>query len=122
MGRLLFSITKKKQLQELGLLDLVENIKHVSKEEGDGAGYDILSYDEDGNKKYIEVKTTEQNLDNPFIITDRELEFSKRNSENYSLYRVYNFDKNASLRFEEIKGDLTKSFNFKPTIYKSERI
>ncbi|GLI11135.1 hypothetical protein MARBORIA2_02250 [Methanobrevibacter arboriphilus] len=113
---------EKKQLQELGLLDLVENIKHVSKEEGDGAGYDILSYDEDGNKKYIEVKTTEQNLDNPFIITDRELEFSKRNSENYSLYRVYNFDKNASLRFEEIKGDLTKSFNFKPTIYKSERI
>lgn len=30
----------------------------VSKLDGDGLGYDILSYDRNGNPMYIEVKTT----------------------------------------------------------------
>jgi hypothetical protein len=113
---------EQKRLKELGLNVLSENVKHASKEEGDGLGYDILSYDERGNEKYIEVKTTKHNRDTPFFITDGELKFSKENPEKYSLYRVYDFDKNSPLFFEETQGDLTKKFKFKPTIYKSEKM
>ena len=42
----------------LGRPDLAEKVIHVSQIEGDGAGYDIKSFHEDGTVKYIEVKTT----------------------------------------------------------------
>lgn len=50
-------------------------IKHVSKY-SDSEGYDILSYDQNGNPKYIEVKTSRSgNLDKiDFYITYREKE------------------------------------------------
>lgn len=70
-----------------------KQVEWTARDKGDGYGYDILSYDEDGNEKYIEVKTTCGAKDTTFFITANELERSKLNSENYYLYRVYEFDK-----------------------------
>lgn len=94
-------------------------IKHVSKDEGDGTGYDIKSYDANGKEIFIEVKTTKINSeDEPFYITPTELEFSKKNSKSYWLYRVYNYDKlNNSGTIYRIKGNLYKLLNKRPESY-----
>lgn len=87
----------------------INEIDHAAKNIGDGIGYDIVSLDENGNKIFIEVKTTRGPLDTPFFITSNELEKSKRDPENYLLYRVYNFDWSRNTAdLLVVKGDLTK--------------
>lgn len=66
--------------------------EHVAISQGDGLGYDIKSYDEDGKEIYIEVKTTTQGFSTPFFVTRTELERSKVEGDRYRLYRVYDFD------------------------------
>lgn len=87
----------------------VSKISHDSKEIGDGLGYDILSYDSSGNPKYIEVKTTKGGVNTPFYITTSELKKSILESENYYLYRVYNYnDKDNSGDLYIISGNLSE--------------
>jgi hypothetical protein len=70
-----------------------DKIIHVSRSEGDGLGYDILSFDEAGNEKFIEVKTTTRDDDKtPFFLSRAELDRSKQKGNRYFLYRLYNFD------------------------------
>lgn len=45
-------------LELAGRDDLAQNIRWVSEEDGDGAGYDIASFAPDGSSRLIEVKTT----------------------------------------------------------------
>ena len=45
---------------------------HTSVIQGDGAGYDIKSFDENGNIKYIEVKTTAGSLNTDFYMSPKE--------------------------------------------------
>ena len=79
----------------------------VSRDKGDGLGFDILSYDKDGNEKFIEVKTTVGDEDTSFFISANELEKSKLNPENYYLYRVYQFDvKNVQGKYSFRRGSL----------------
>ena len=69
-----------------------KKVRMVSKLDGDGLGYDILSYDKQGNPIYIEVKTTIGPENGSIFITANELEMSEKHSDEYYLYRVYNFD------------------------------
>jgi len=97
---------------------LVGKIKHTAKDEGDGTGYDIQSFDRNGQKIYIEVKTTKGGKNSTFYITRTELERSKVEKENFYLYRLYNFDEvNDTAEIMIIKGDLTNLCEF-PTTYK----
>src|SRR3989338_1888604 len=50
---------EKKHLESIGKKELANKVKWVSKED-DSLGYDILSFEEDGTEKYIEVKSTNQ--------------------------------------------------------------
>lgn len=70
-------------------------VKWVSRDQGDGLGYDILSYDAKGDPMYIEVKTTTGPEETSFYISANELEMSKLYADNYYLYRVYEFDTRA---------------------------
>jgi hypothetical protein len=79
------------RLVTVGKAILAEEVKWVSKESGDGLGYDILSKNEDGSDKYIEVKTTKLSKESPFYVTRGELDFAAENFNNFFLYRVYNF-------------------------------
>lgn len=54
-------------LLEKGKEDLIKKIIHKSVEEGDGAGYDILSFDENNNERHIEVKSTMHKCSTPFF-------------------------------------------------------
>lgn len=70
-----------------------KQVRRVAKLDGDGLGYDILSYDKYGNEIYIEVKTTSGAENNSIFITANELKMSEECPKQYYLYRVFNFDK-----------------------------
>ncbi|MCF8158261.1 MAG: DUF3883 domain-containing protein, partial [Burkholderiaceae bacterium] len=107
-------------LREINRDDLADKVSHVSVVEGDGAGYDIKSYDDEGNVKFIEVKTTKGSVNTSFFITPNELEFSKAQSNNYELYRLYNFEMElSSAKFYVIRGNLFEQLNIIPTQYKA---
>ena len=85
-----------------------KNPDHKSVKDGDGLGYDILSYDDSGNEIFIEVKTTTGNYNSTFYITQNELECSNRYPDKYCLYRLYDFDDDTNTaKFFTINGDLT---------------
>ena len=87
--------------------------------EGDGAGYDIESFEPGGARKYIEVKTTTGDQDNEFFITANELEFSKQHPDNFYLYRVYQYnDQNNRGKFFFVKGSLEGNFTLLPVQFR----
>jgi len=95
----------------------IEKIVHSPSMEGDGLGFDILSYDENGSKKYIEVKATKGSVNQPFFISGTELERSKVEGKQYFLYRLYNVDEdNMTADCFIIQGDLSK-YCINPTEY-----
>ena len=101
--------------------DLAEKVVHVSIVEGDGAGYDIRSFSPDGTPKFIEVKSTKGTSSSPFFISPNEVEFSKKNSDNYYLYRVFELDtSNKSAKVYVIHGDLSKQLDLRPTQFIAE--
>ena len=100
---------EKKRLRDAGREDLAQKVKHVAEEQGDGLGYDVLSYEENGSERYIEVKTTTKGLSEAFYITKNELECSEENKDKYFLYRVYNFDQSAmNGKIGKYKGGLMR--------------
>lgn len=94
---------EKKMLRAAGRKDLADKVKWVA-QKTDSKGYDIRSYDKDGNELYIEVKTTNSGPNTPFYITATELGVSRDNPDKYRLYRVYNFLKGPQLFV--ITGDI----------------
>ena len=96
------------RLVKAGRQDLADKVEWVSKTQGDGLGYDVLSYDaETGKSVFIEVKTTNGSCNSAFYITRNELERS-RVSDNYYLYRLYDYDSETdSYQILIISGDLS---------------
>src|SRR5690606_37779513 len=71
--------------------DLARRIRWVSAEDGDGAGFDILSFDNRGREKLIEVKTTNGTARTPFFLTRVEHEVAHERTDAWELYRVHRF-------------------------------
>lgn len=65
---------------------------HVSKEKGDGFGYDILFFNENEEEIRIEVKTTTSKYSDRFEMTQNELKVSLDKNYPYKIYRIYNFN------------------------------
>jgi hypothetical protein len=74
-----------------GRTDLAERIRWVSHVDGDGAGYDIRSFDIDGSDRLIEVKTTNGWERTPFHITRNELAVAEAHRNDWRLIRLWNF-------------------------------
>ncbi|MFC4254115.1 DUF3883 domain-containing protein [Altererythrobacter xixiisoli] len=79
------------QLLAAGRTDLAKRIRWVSHVDGDGAGYDILSFDTDGSDRLIEVKTTNGWERTPFHITRNELAVATERKKDWRLMRLWNF-------------------------------
>ena len=62
-------------------------------ERGDGLGFDVLSFEETGKGRFIEVKTTSFAKETPFFITRNEVDFSKSFAKQSQLYRLFEFRK-----------------------------
>lgn len=98
---------ERQRLIKLGKESLAKKIEHISQTKGDSAGFDILSFDENHQEKFIEVKTTQMGKEAPFYFTRNELGFSREQSNQYRLYRVFKFRKRP--QFYQLKGALDKS-------------
>ena len=97
-------------------------MRHVSALEGDGAGYDVEPYTKEGEKKYVEVKTTRGPAGTAFYMSAKEVEFSRRRRDDYHLYRVYDYDEaRNSGRFFVVSGSVEESFGLTPTQYRIVR-
>ncbi|MBA4496442.1 DUF3427 domain-containing protein [Paenactinomyces guangxiensis] len=118
-GEQLVLVYEKQLLIDAGRSNLAKKVRHVSMVEGDGAGYDILSFTPEGEIKYIEVKTTVGGANTPFYMTINELNFSKTYSDQYYLYRVYNMNSHGGkANFYVIKGDISLQRELLPTVFK----
>ncbi len=94
--------------------DLAEEVKI----EKDGKGYDILSFDENRNPKYIEVKTTRGKNLTPFYFSINEKLFAEKNPNKYFIYRLYNFDEESNTAdFYEIQN-INESLLMQPIAFK----
>lgn len=91
LGELLVLRLEKDRLIAAGYPDLAEKVRHVSVLENDTAGYDVLSYEENGTKLFIEVKTTRGQADADFFISASELAFARAHRAQYRLYRLYDY-------------------------------
>ncbi len=110
---------ERERLTKAGKPKLAKKVHHASLEEGDGAGYDIQSFNEDGTAIYIEVKTTVGGIGQPFDISLNEVEFSHKNSEGYRLYRIFNFgSEESSPGLHIVEGSIKDQFSLKPMSYR----
>ncbi len=87
---------EKQRLQETERPDLAQKVRWVAAEDGDGAGYDVLSFDRTGCERLIEVKTTNGAARTPFFLTRNEREFATERPEEWRIYRVHLFAKSSS--------------------------
>jgi hypothetical protein len=85
------------RLNALGEHRLADRVEHVSKTKGDGLGYDVLSYEADGRERLIEVKTTSFGRETPFFVSKNELALSKMASQQFHLYRLFEFKQQPKL-------------------------
>lgn len=101
------------RLLAAGFDNYAADVEHVSRSRGDGAGYDILSFEPDGHPRLIEVKTTRYGEYTPFFVTANELEVSRGAGVSYHLYRVFSFE--ARPRLFTKPGSLDAAFALKPS-------
>ncbi len=88
---------EKQRLLENNRADLAQKVRWVATEDGDGAGYDVLSFDQTGCERLIEVKTTNGAARTPFFLTRNEREFATERPEQWRIYRVHLFAKSPRI-------------------------
>ena len=121
-GELLVIKYERERLKTIGLGDLADKVIHASKTIGDGCGYDILSFNDDGSERFIEVKTTKGGKRTEFYLTANELAYSKLMKDSYYLYRVYDYENdNNTGKVYCLSGSIVDNFSLKPTQYKAKR-
>jgi uncharacterized protein (UPF0333 family) len=76
-------------LNKIGRSDLAEKVQHVAIE-GDGHGYDIKSFYENGSEKFIEVKATNTSSGSTFNMSKNEFNFLQTHLNNAVVYHVHN--------------------------------
>lgn len=98
---------ERNRLTKAGMSKLARNVRWISEEEGDGAGYDILSFDQSGRERLVEVKTTNGVATTPFFLSRNEHDTAAARVQDWRLYRVHCFSKEP--RIFEIAPPLEKS-------------
>jgi hypothetical protein len=76
-------------LTGVGRPDLANRVRWIAHLDGDGAGYDIHSFELDGRDRLIEVKTTRGWERRPVHISRRELEVSEARRDHWRLVRLW---------------------------------
>lgn len=94
-------------LRKAGLDSLADDVVWVSRDVGDGAGYDIESYAPDRRKRLIEVKTTNGYERTPFYVTRNEKRVSQEKRDEWCLFRLWDFSRSPKA-FELTSVELEK--------------
>ncbi|MFV0441661.1 MAG: DUF3883 domain-containing protein [Lachnospirales bacterium] len=107
------------RLVENGFSNGKEVVQHLSRLQGDGLGYDISSINSDGTSRFIEVKTTTNEVNTAFYMSKNEKRFFEVYGEQAYIYRVYNF--NRETRNGEVKiitaNELFNGYDFDPVTW-----
>jgi hypothetical protein len=118
MGEELIFEWERSRLREAGRADLSSVVRWTARDDGDGAGYDIESFTELGEKTFLEVKTTnDHNPRFPFIVSRNEVACSEALGRSFRLVRVYAFSREP--RFYQRDGAIRKSFNLDPLNFRA---
>jgi len=70
-------------------MDLAKKVEWTADVQGDGAGYDIRSFEPDGADRMIEVKATRGGPTTDFFLTRTEREVSEERPDTWRLYRLH---------------------------------
>jgi Domain of unknown function (DUF3883) len=105
------------KLLHIGLPELARKVLWVSKEQGDGAGYDVRSFDPAGREKFIEVKTTVGSRRTPFLMTRNEKEFADEADDRYRITRIFDFHRTPGAF--ELTAPLDAFVRFEPESYRA---
>jgi Domain of unknown function (DUF3883) len=118
LGEQLVVIFERQRLTQSGHPDLAGQVRWAARDDGDGLGYDVLSFSEDGRERHIEVKSTALGAQTPFYISSAELEFARCHPLSFALYRVY--DVLGTPRFYVLEGDIATAVDLVPTAYRAQ--
>jgi len=90
-GEALVVDLERRRLEQADRRDLARKVRWVSQEDGDGAGYDVHSFDPSGADRLLEVKTTYGGSRTPFFLTRNEKGLSDERPDAFRILRVYEF-------------------------------
>jgi hypothetical protein len=82
---------ERRQLIEAARPDLARKVRWIAVEDGDGAGYDVLSFNPGGRERLIEVKTTNGAARTPFFLSRNERTLATERPADWQIYRVHLF-------------------------------
>lgn len=105
------------RLAKLNRQDLAEEVRWVADIDGDGAGYDVLSFDPSERQVYIEVKTTNGSSRTPFFISRNEYDLAAERPSEWRIYRVHLFS--SSPRIFTINPPLSDALRLAPELWKA---
>ncbi|HEV2366174.1 MAG TPA: DUF3883 domain-containing protein [Caulobacteraceae bacterium] len=108
---------EQRRLRDLQRSDLARRVRWISREEGDGAGYDILSFDTRGAERFIEVKTTRGSRTTPFFLTRNEHELSEERPDSFRLFRVFEFGQSPGLF--RLRPPIGQAVSLSPEVYRA---
>ena len=82
---------EKRRLTNFDRADLARKVRWIAAEDGEGAGYDVLSFNLEGRARLIEVKTTNGAAHTSFFLTRNECGLAAERPEDWRIYRVHLF-------------------------------
>ena len=116
-GEALIVDFERRRLAALEREDLARKVRWVAQEDGDGAGYDILSFHLTGRERLIEVKTTCGTQRTPFFLTSNERSLAEERPEDFRIFRLYEFTEAPKLF--RLKPPLQNAVILEPATYRA---
>lgn len=107
-------------LRSKGRGDLARMVEWTSEVRGDGAGFDIRSFEPNGQERLIEVKTTNGPSKTPFFISENERRFSEERPDAFCLLRLYSFAEKPSAF--QLRPPLTENLLLRAASYRASLI
>ena len=114
-GELFVLELESRRLLAEGKTALSERVEHVAASQGDGLGYDVLSFEGNGRERLIEVKTTAFGELTPFYVSRNEIARSKADADKYRLYRLFDFREEPKVF--QLPGSIERHCTLDPVTY-----
>lgn len=111
---------EKAYLVSHGRSDLADKVYITRERDGNNAPYDIHSYFENGQERFVEVKTTTSYTPDEFFISKRERQFYSAHAKQYCLYWIYALDRKTGDYQYLVIEDLDSDCIFSPYTYKAK--
>jgi hypothetical protein len=104
-------------LAQAGRPDLAREVRWISDEDGDGAGFDIASFKPDGSPRLLEVKTTNGWDRTPFYLSRNELAVADERRADWLIFRLWNFSREP--KAFELYPPLDAHISLTPTTFQA---